>query len=216
MHAFSNFDRAIEFTKFKLCTRDQFPVGASLASWEITLTVQCPWMELFSLLPCNPSKYPCSCSHQLFYIRFRSNLRLSIQIFRDCFVRFNVHYVRIVNAPQLAMGSPSRGAKYASICTDPRLVFCRSCILCDVDDTVSTLCLVKMETRSNELSLQRTRRLKIGMYQTDHENIRTCTVEILYECIEFVIRNLSIFYQRCNWNPIIVIMFVKFETSPEM
>lgn len=143
MHAFSNFDRAIEFTKFKLCTRDQFPVRASLASWEITLAVHAvPEWNFFpsSLQPLKVSVFVFASDTRLFYIRFRSNLRLSIQIFRDCFIRFNVHYVRIVNAPQLAMGSPSRGAKYASICTDPRLVFCRSCILCDVDDTVSTLC----------------------------------------------------------------------------
>lgn len=120
--------RAIEFTKFQLCTRDRFLVRASTASWETTLVVPCP---------CPPFPFiPLSLSLCLSFVltssaarnatlgvpillgRFRipapdrTYATISIQMSRDCPAQFNIRRVLAVNALQLAGGSATRGVEY--------------------------------------------------------------------------------------------------------
>lgn len=122
MHAFSILDRAIEFTKFKLYTRDQFHVRASLASWEITLAIPCPCISFFFFLSSSssfslhpfvlpPQSYhPCS-NNTPSHFALVSDRPITIRYLNVWFVvarNSALRYILEVDTEQLAMGSPSR------------------------------------------------------------------------------------------------------------
>lgn len=121
MHAFSILDRAIEFTKFKLYTRDQFHVRASLASWEITLAILCPCIFFFFLFPLFFFLAPLRSPPQSARVRsayntaghfaFVSDRTITIRYLNvSSLLRAIQRYVTVlaVDTEQLAMGSPSR------------------------------------------------------------------------------------------------------------